>query len=87
MSDNLWCFVWTRETADTDARPTANRYFCTSTLSPSRSTAWDSILETWYSKSGSDLYIRNGTAITRAGAIHYLKRRGGRVLKVKVVPT
>jgi hypothetical protein len=60
-----------------------------------RSAAWDEVLTTWFlhvqTPDGKDLYYphkkqRETKAITRHDAIKRLRRRGVRVIRVKVVP-
>ena len=90
MSDNLWCFAWTSEVAEVGAKPNRDGpYFCTSTLSETRVGAWDSILASWFTYNPTHrLYYGSVNRVCgRHGAMAYLKRRGGRVIRVKVVPT
>lgn len=86
MGYPLWCFSWTNTSLESGERA-AQPHFCHTTLSSTRESAWDSILEAWFTKTNGNLsYFSHRTKreISRDAAIKFLKRRGGRVLKVKV---
>ena len=98
MGDDLWCFAWTTHDPDDERRLAVIRgrrrsepYFCSGTLTSTRADAWDEILKTWFGTMDNEHYYRTWkqeasgeSSISRAGVIAYLKRRGGRVFKVKI---
>lgn len=83
MVANYWAFVWGAGSERPDA------VICVSTLSHTRSGAWNNILEMWFSYNPkTKCYHRDisSISITRNTAIKFLKRRGGAVVKVVVEP-
>jgi len=84
---NTWAFAWVSDGPHPGSKPLPEPYIVS--VHHTRWAAWSWILDVWFRKVPNlgDAYTRTGKRyVNRAAAIAYLKRRGGRVIRVNVTP-